>query len=186
MTTTLPGGGERGAPIVGDSTAGGPTLADGLRRAMRGVAATVTIVTTTDAGARFGMTASSFTSVSLDPPSVLVAVHRDASLHGPLLRSRRFAVNVLATGGAPLARLFADSRLEAAERFRHGHWRDGPEGLPLLEEAQTRLVCRLTHAIEVGTHTLAVGMVEAVEAGVEAAPLVYAEGEFHHFIGAGV
>lgn len=163
-----------------------PALADGLRRAMRGVAATVTIVTTAHEGARFGMTASSFISVSLDPPSVLVAVNREASMHGPLLVSGRFAVNVLATGSAPLARLFADSALDAAERFREGHWREGPDGLPLLEEAQTRLVCRLTHAIEVGTHTLAVGLVEAVEAGVEKPPLLYAAGEFHHFTGGGV
>jgi flavin reductase (DIM6/NTAB) family NADH-FMN oxidoreductase RutF len=174
MTTT----GEA-SPAAG-ATAEAAALADALRRAMRGVAATVTIVTTEHRGERFGITASSFTSVSLEPPSVLVAINRDASLHDPLLARGVFAVNVLAAGSAPLARRFADSGLGCGERFRHGHWRSHASGLPLLEEAQTRLICRVRHCLEVGTHSLVVGLVEAIERGSDLPPLIYADGGYHH------
>lgn len=168
------------SPDAGAGAQGAPALAAALRLAMRGVAATVTIVTTERAGELFGITASSFTSVSLDPPSVLVAINRESSLHDPLLARGIFAVNVLAAGSAPLARRFADPGLGCDERFRDGRWRAHPSGLPLLEDAQSRLICGIRHSLEVGTHTLVVGLVEAVEPGVDLPPLIYADGRYHH------
>lgn len=169
------------------STAPAPTqVGEALRQVMRGVAATVTLVTTEQDGAWYGMTATSFTSLSLDPPSVLVAVNRDASLHDPLLRRGAFAVNVLREGAAEAAmsRMFGNSAVPSGERFRHGRWRAHASGLPILEDAQAWLICGLVERLEVGTHTLVVGRVEDVSPlATGVAPLVYVDGTYRRLAG---
>jgi flavin reductase len=157
-----------------------------LRRVMRGVAATVTIVTTESGGAWYGMTATSFTSLALEPPSVLVAVNRDATLHDPLLRRGAFAVNVLVEGdeATAMARRFGNSAIGSDERFRHGRWRLHASGLPVLDDAQAWLVCRLQERLAAGTHTLVVGRVEDVSPrGRRVAPLVYVDGRYRRLAG---
>lgn len=157
-----------------------------LRRVMRGIAATVTIVTTESGGAWFGMTATSFTSMALDPPSVLVAVNREASIYVPLFRRGAFAVNILLESDDAMAmsRRFGDSAVDSEERFRHGGWRPHPSGLPVLDEAQAWLVCRLQERLDVGTHTLVIGRVEDVSpVGPRIAPLIYADGRYRSLAG---
>lgn len=161
-------------------------VGDELRRVMRGVAATVTVITTECDRARYGMTATSFTSLALDPPSVLVAVNREATLHDPLLNRGAFAVNVLAEGdeAMAMARRFGNSAVDSGERFRHGRWRTHPSGLPVLDEAQAWLVCRLRERLDAGTHTLVVGHVEDVSPlGPGVAPLVYVDGRYRRLAG---
>jgi flavin reductase (DIM6/NTAB) family NADH-FMN oxidoreductase RutF len=155
-----------------------PPVGETLRQIMRGVAATVTLVTTEVDDLPYGMTATSFTSLCLDPPSILVAVNREASLHDPLLVRGLFAVNVLPEGAELLARRFGDSRLDNAERFTHGSWRRHATGMPLLEGAQACLVCRLGERLAVGTHTLVVGRVEEALLVPRVAPLLYADGRY--------
>lgn len=163
-----------------------PHLGDALRQVMRGVAATVTVVSTEQDGVWYGMTATSFTSLSLDPPSVLIAVNRDASLHDPLLRRGAFAVNVLREGPAEaaLSQLFGSSAVPSDERFRHGRWRAHRGGLPILEDAQAWLVCRIVERLEVGTHTLVVGrVVDVSPLAADIAPLVYVDGTYRRLAG---
>ncbi len=151
------------------SAADEAAVADALRRVMRGVAATVVVVTTEVDGVDYGMTATSFTSLCLEPPSVLVAVNRQALLHDRLLSRGLFAVNVLPEGFEALARCFGDAATSNDDRFRLGSWRRHPAGPPLLEQAQV-----------VGTHTLVVGRVLEADLVERIAPLVHVDGRYIH------
>lgn len=142
-----------------------------FRAAMRRLAATVTIVTATDGDRRHGMTATAVTSLSMDPPSLLICLNRKTLLHDILLGARRFCVNVLHSDHAELSAAFA-GRLSAEDRFGIGDW-DHSNGLPVLANAQTALVCRRTAAMPFGTHTIFVGEVESVSNREEIAPLIY-------------
>ena len=146
-----------------------------LRRALGQYATGVTVVTTTDsAGERFGMTANSFTSVSLDPPLVLWAAASDSPSVAAFEASERFAVNVLASDQHHLSRQFSTS---GSDKF------DGvrllPGDPPLLEDTVARFVCRRLPGdrgrIEAGDHVLFLGEIESYDAdGGE--PLVFHSG----------
>ncbi|KVM76022.1 flavin reductase [Burkholderia ubonensis] len=155
-------------------------IAQQLKRAMRGVAAPVTIVTTGGdgpAGAPCAITASSFTSVSLDPPTVLVCINRQASIHASITDSRRFCVNALQSCHAPLALACSLSGSDA--RFAHGAWRiDAATGLPYLENAQTSFFCDTLEQFEVGSHSILVGEVTRLAMLDDINPLMYVNGAF--------
>ena len=162
------------------SAADEAAVADALRRVMRGVAATVVVVTTEVDGVDYGMTATSFTSLCLEPPSVLVAVNRQALMHDRLLSRGLFAVNVLPEGFEALARCFGDAATSNDQRFRLGTWRRHPAGPPLLEQAQAWLLCAVGERLVVGTHTLVVGRVLEADLVERIAPLVHVDGRYIH------
>lgn len=155
-----------------------PLIAVQLKQAMRGVASTVTLVTTgAPAGPRHVMIASSFTSVSLEPPTVLVCIGQQTSIHEPLLAAQRFCINVLRVGHEALAMDCRAAR--GASRFAHEAWRfDETNGLPYLEGAQASLFCELIERHEVGTHSVMIARVERVLASADADPLIYLDGSF--------
>ena len=147
-----------------------------FRTAMRHFAAGVTVVTTRDGdGHPSGLTASAFTSVSLDPPLVLVCVDHAATAHPALRTYGRFAVNVLRHEQEALSRRFAES---GGDKFRGVPCHDGRTGLPLIDDALANLECRVVEAHEAGDHTIFVGQVEAVSVG-GGRPLVYFHGRYH-------
>ena len=157
----------------------------GFREAMRRLAASVMIVTSRDMeGQPHGMVASAVIPVSMDPPSMLVAVNRDASLHPVLLRSRRFCVNVLADHQHRLLEPFSQTALRS-QRFRSEDWRNAwssdPEQLPWLPEAPAVIECAVDLATEYGTHTLFIGRVLLVHCSTittsAIAPLVWLAGQ---------
>jgi flavin reductase (DIM6/NTAB) family NADH-FMN oxidoreductase RutF len=143
---------------------------------LRSFAAGVTVVTTRDREGRpSGLTASAFTSVSLDPPLVLVCVDHTATAH-PDLRDRGwFAVNVLRREQEALSRRFAVS---GGDKFRGVPCHEGRTGLPLLDGALATLECRIVDTHEAGDHTIFIGQVES--ASVEdGRPLVHFYGDYH-------
>src|SRR5262245_34703660 len=106
-----------------------------FKRAMRRLASTVTIITTADInGHRYGMTATAVNSLTMDPPSLLICVNHNASIHAPLVGRGRFCVNVLTTEHEDLVSAFS-GRLKGDERFTVGEWNDEDSGLPYLEGA---------------------------------------------------
>jgi flavin reductase (DIM6/NTAB) family NADH-FMN oxidoreductase RutF len=157
----------------------------GFREAMRGLAASVTIVTTRDAeGLPHGMVASSVTPVSMDPPSLLVAVNRSAGLHPVLLHSRRFCVNLLGDHQHDLLAPFSQTALRS-QRFHCDNWCDAwstdPDRLPWLSGAPAVIDCAVDMASDYGTHTVFIGRVLSVQcapaASVPAGPLVWIAGQ---------
>lgn len=157
----------------------------GFREAMRRLAASVMIVTSRDnEGHPHGMVASSVIPVSMDPPSMLVAVNRDAGLHPVLMASRRFCVNLLSDQQHHLLAPFSQTPLRA-QRFRSADWCDAwssdSEQLPWLPAAPAVIDCDVELTTDYGTHTLFVGRVLNVHctttAAGAAAPLVWLAGE---------
>jgi flavin reductase (DIM6/NTAB) family NADH-FMN oxidoreductase RutF len=145
-------------------------LLEAFRSAMRHVAATVYAVTTGQQGNRYGIIATAVSSLSFDPPSLLVCVNRSASLHGPLAMAETFCVNVLGLGNRDVAQQFAKARGE--DRFAVGQW-DQWYSVPVLVSAQSSFVCRRVHSHEFGTHTIFIGELIAAKHRENAAPLTY-------------
>ena len=130
-------------------------------------------IVTTRAGERLaGMTATSFTSVSLEPPLVLVCADKKALTLPVLEEAGVFAVNVLADDQQDLSARFALSGNETL-RFEGLACRRGPTGSPWLPETLAVLDCRTVAAHDAGDHVILVGEVEAAEWDDARAPLLY-------------
>ena len=137
---------------------------------MRHVAATVYAVTTLDEGRRYGILATAVSSLSFDPPSLLVCVNRAASLHDPLSRAEKFCVNVLGQGNRDVAEHFMVPLAE--ERFAIGDWQEEHD-VPVLASAQSSLICRTAHRHQFGTHSIFIGELIAASHRQDATPLTY-------------
>jgi flavin reductase (DIM6/NTAB) family NADH-FMN oxidoreductase RutF len=129
-----------------------------LRPAFAAFATGITVVTTGGASPH-GMTANSFTSVSLDPPLVLVCVDRDAVMHRTLVAGGAFGVSVLAAHQESVARLFADrSRPLGRAQFDGVGWTPGRRtGAPMIDGALAHFECELWQRFAGGDHTIFVG-----------------------------
>src|SRR5262249_49519042 len=149
------------------------------KREFRGVrgafAAGLTITTTVgDDGKPYGLTATAFTSVSLEPPLVLVCVDKRSESHPHFHTSQVFAVNFLAVDHEHLSRRFAVS---GGDKFTDLPVRAGVTGAPLLAAALGFLECRTVDIAEGGDHTIFIGEVEAADAR-EGEPLLYFRGGY--------
>ncbi|MDL4777544.1 MULTISPECIES: flavin reductase family protein [Thermomonosporaceae] len=158
-----------------------PVTGDSFRDALARHAAGVVVVTSQPAsGGPAGLTATSFTSVSLAPPLVSFYVAVSSSTFPRLRAAPAFAVNVLGHDQAEVAGRFA---ARDVDRFAAPtRWRRGPAGEPLLDGAAVRLRCGWHSVQEIGDHLLVVGRVVAVELGAAGtAPLLYHRGRFGRF-----
>lgn len=144
-----------------------------LKAVMRCLPQGVTVVATTYMGRRWGLTVSSFTSLSLEPPLVLHCVSRASRAHEALTAAPAFTVNILAEDQREVSELFAGRRGVAGDRFAYVRVRQSPRGLPLLDEALAWLECERWALYDGGDHTIVVGRVTdgGVNRGVR--PLVY-------------
>ncbi|MET4100854.1 flavin reductase (DIM6/NTAB) family NADH-FMN oxidoreductase RutF [Roseovarius sp. MBR-78] len=150
---------------------------DAFLAAMRQVAATVTVVTTEGPAGRAGATVSAFTSLSADPPSVLVCLRADSRIARTVLDNRAFCVNVLPEDAADVARAFAGpSPEDPAARFHGLDIIEGAHG-PLLPRA-TAFSCALSEHVLHGTHAICIGAVRAISIAGER-PLTYLSGDYH-------
>lgn len=157
-----------------------PDLQQDFKSAMRRLAATVCVVSTTDQDGWHGMTATSVTSVSMDPPSVLVCVNTTATLHKILHAGGHFCVNVLRASQEAQAGRFSSSKIRGADRFADHAWKGNDEqrGLPYLVDAQANLFCDIDQAISYGSHTIFIGRVNEIRIGELVSPLLYADGQY--------
>lgn len=144
---------------------------------MRRLAAGVCLITTTDGHARHGLVATAVTSVSAAPPTLLVCVNRQASIHEHILGAGRFAVNVLSAAQADIAARFA-SPADRETRFDAGRWISRTTGAPILEAACVSFDCLTSATTTQGTHTVLFGLVQDVWLQQAAPPLTYFEGSF--------
>ena len=132
-------------------------LAEQMRLAMRRLAASVSIVTTIDAqGQHRAMTATSVTSLSLDPPALLVCVNRWAEVYSPLKHGQAFCVTILNHEQQALAEQCSRNTV-APETLTVSPWALTAGGLAYLPEAQAALVCHNDRSIDYGTHGVFIG-----------------------------
>jgi flavin reductase (DIM6/NTAB) family NADH-FMN oxidoreductase RutF len=145
------------------------------RRALGCMPTGVTVVTGRDSqGQPRGFTANSFTSVSLDPPIVLFCVAKSAVSHAALIRTPRFAVNILGQDQHGLSGLFASKQVN---KFRGAEWYPAAKGTPILNGVVAWFDCRRIRTDEIGDHDVVYGEVEEFEAS-EQAPLSYLRGAY--------
>lgn len=148
---------------------------DTFKRTLGSWASGVTIVTSQHAGERMGMTVSAFSSVSLDPPLVLVCADKASNTSALIRASRTFTVNVLGREQSALSSLFADKKREAI-RFDGLDCKTGATGCPRIPGALASLDCTVRDEIDAGDHILYLGAVEAAHIDAEQEPLVYWRG----------
>jgi flavin reductase (DIM6/NTAB) family NADH-FMN oxidoreductase RutF len=152
---------------------------EGFRRALAVHAAGVVVVTAQTEGVPVGLTATSFSSVSLNPPLVSFYVDQSSTTWPWLRQAGTFAVNVLAGDQAELASRFAR---KGVDRFAEPtRWVPGPEGVPLLGGVSAHLVCAPHTTVEIGDHILVVGLVTGTGIGAAGRPLLYHQGRFGRF-----
>jgi flavin reductase (DIM6/NTAB) family NADH-FMN oxidoreductase RutF len=151
-----------------------------LRRAFGRFGTGVTVITTrTPDGARLGLTANSFNTVSLEPPIVLWSLSGDSpSLEG-FQSAGRFAVNVLAHNQLELSHRFARP---SPDRFAGVDFADGLGGVPVLKGCVATIECSIVNTQGVGDHVLFLGQVERF-AHDNAAPLLFCNGQYLHGVG---
>lgn len=152
-----------------------PDLGHQFRLAMRKLASTVTVLTTREADEHHGMAATAVTSLSTEPPSLLVCINRSASMHDPLHRSQLFCVNLLGVQHGPLCDAFG-GKLTGAARFAVGDWASDGDGVRYLTDAPANIFCRLEQQHVYGTHTIFIGRVESIRVDPEGQPLLYQAG----------
>lgn len=152
-----------------------------FKQALGSWASGVTIVTTQSGGKYGGMTASAFSSVSAEPPLVLVCINRRAATCEEVRESGIFAVNILREGQDALSNKFATPQ-DKASRFEGVAVAIGATGAPLLADSMVSLDCRVEQAIEAGSHTVFIGLVEEVVLR-EGNPLLYYRGAYRGVTG---
>jgi len=152
---------------------------NGFRAAMRRFPTGVTIVTTVVDGKPYGFTANAFTSVSAEPPMVLICVNREASAHPMIAQSSIFCVNILSLEQTEIAKRFADHAARH-DRFARVKTTVATTGAPVIEGALAFVDCRLAEEHTAGTHTVFIGSV--VASGTRAgSPLGYFDAEYRDF-----
>jgi flavin reductase (DIM6/NTAB) family NADH-FMN oxidoreductase RutF len=143
-----------------------------FKNALAHWASGVTVVTTVKNDQPVGMTASSLTSVSIDPPQSLICVGRRLFTHSAIAESGIFAVNILGAAHLEWGKRFAGQVPELGDRFEGITWSTARTGCPILPGVLGWLDCRLRHAYDGDDHSIFVGEVEA--AGYKpGAPLLY-------------
>jgi flavin reductase len=160
-----------------------PPTALEFRQALGQFATGVTVVTAERApGKVHGMTASSFASVSLDPPLVLVCIDHRAQMLEILEKQKRFGISILKENQRSISRFFAQQVQSVSEEERLGiRFRWTPSGIPLLENTLVQLGCKIFAAHVSGDHTVFIAEVECAEIH-SGTPLLHCRGEYHRLV----
>ena len=144
-----------------------------LRRAMRAWTTGVAVVTATHDGRRYGMTVNSFTSISLEPPLISVALKKLTHTHELVELSGEFSVTILSAYQKELSDRFAGKQPEIKDRFAEVPTETLNSPAPLIRGGMAYFNCRVLNAIPVGENTLFVAEVVAARGEGEGNPLVY-------------
>ncbi|WP_371169314.1 flavin reductase [Aliiroseovarius sp. 2305UL8-7] len=146
-----------------------------LRNAFGTFMTGVTVVTAYDMdGSPIGFTANSFTSVSLDPPLVLVCVANTSRNYDALVQAKGFAVNILSENQVDVSNTFARP---VEDRFSAVSWDRGPVGAPILKDVTAWFDCTMHKTVDAGDHVILIGKVEGFEQ-TDAPGLGYARGAY--------
>jgi len=160
-----------------------PVVADvssiDFRGAMRHLTGGVSIITAGRGREVSGMTVTSVTSLSVDPPTLIVSINRDASSFPLLKRTGAFGVNILNADQIEIAERFAGKgRLKGVDRFIGAEWFAAVSGVPLLVDALAALDCEVEEIIERHSHGIVVGRVRQIRSSTREAALAYWHGDY--------
>ena len=148
-----------------------------LRRVMGMFATGVTVLTTRDVnGKPYGLTANAVTSLSLDPPLLIICIDKRAETHPHFFDSRCFVVNILAEDQEELSSRFART---GGDKFQGVPFSTNQDGVPVLEGTLAHVECRIIETHEGGDHVIHIGEVHHAEVrGGD--PLLFFQGKYRH------
>ncbi|HSO13361.1 MAG TPA: flavin reductase family protein [Anaerolineales bacterium] len=144
-----------------------------LRHAMRAWTTGVAVVTAIHEGQRYGMTVNSFTSISLEPPSISVALRRSTHTHELVEKSGEFAITILSSNQGNLSDRFAGKIPDITDRFEGVETSRLLIDAPLIKGGMAYFNCRVVSSIPIGENTLFIAEVIAARGEAEGDPLVY-------------
>jgi flavin reductase (DIM6/NTAB) family NADH-FMN oxidoreductase RutF len=151
-------------------------LATQTKLALRRLASAVAVVTCRDGGTRHAMTATSVSAMSMQPPSMIVCVNRASAFHAAISRAGTFAINILNRSQVEIS-TGCGGRARGEDRFGLGGWNE-ENGVPVLPDAQARIVCAREGRFDYGSHTIFIGRVTSVGIHGEIDPLIYVDGRY--------
>ena len=146
-----------------------------FRRALGSFPSGVTVVTTVHDNAAYGMTVSSFSSLSLKPQLLLICIQSHLPTHAAILKSGIFAVSILAADQADVSQHFAS---KIPDKFTGINCSTTASGIPVIANACATFACTLAHILPGGDHSIIVGAIDEVHVS-DRAPLVYHRGAYH-------
>lgn len=150
-----------------------------FRSALRHLAGGVSVITTGRGDDRTGLTVTSLSSLSAEPPTVMFGVNLSSSSFPVLKRHRSFGVNFLTAAQKEVADRFAGRAGEKGPaRYAEARWSEGRTGAPLLEGALAALDCELEELIERHSHAIVIGRVREIRLGANDAALLYWRGDY--------
>ena len=150
-----------------------------FRGAMRQLTGGVSVITAGRGKDISGMTVTSVSSLSLDPPTLIVSVNRSASSWPLLQRYGAFGVNILASDQIDIAERFAGKDgLKGAARFAGAEWTTRASGVPLLVGALAVIDCEIEEIIERHSHAILIGRVRDLQVSSRTAALAYWQGQY--------
>ena len=150
-----------------------------FKNAMSLLTSAVNVVTTAGVSGRYGFTASAVCSVTDTPPTLLVCMNKASRSHKHFIENKILTVNVLGADHQHISNVFA-SKMSSEERFEYGRWTELETGAPVLEDALVSFDCEIEQIQEVGTHSIFMCRVAAIQRSEQDQSLVYFNRAYHH------
>ena len=150
-----------------------------FRNAMSLLTSAVNVVTTMGDSGRHGFTASAVCSVTDTPPTLLVCMNKSSRSYINFVENKVLCVNVLSADQANLSNAFASSKFSSEQRFEQGKWSALETGSPVLQDALVSFDCEIGQIQEVGTHTILICPIIAIQQNQEDQALVYFNRAYH-------
>ena len=152
------------------------SIQDNFRLAMRRYIYSVSIMSNKDDnGNSNAITVSSVTSISMDPPSLLICINKSSRIHDTLQIGSKFCINLLKKDQEELSNICSDEE-SYEERFNNENW-DTKE-IPFLSNAQANIFCEVDKLTSYHTHTIVIGLVENANYTNEISDLTYVDGKY--------
>jgi flavin reductase (DIM6/NTAB) family NADH-FMN oxidoreductase RutF len=150
-----------------------------FRNAMRRLTGGVSVITAGIGWDISGMTVTSVSSLSVDPPALIVSINREASSWPLVRRYGFFGVNILTSDQIDIAERFTGKDgLRGADRFAGAHWTTRVSGVPLLTDALAVIDCEVEDVVERHSHAIVIGRVLDVAVSTRTAALAYWQGRY--------
>ena len=150
-----------------------------LREVMRRWTSGVTVVSVNHRGKEHGMTVSSFTSVSLDPPLVTISLMKDSRTLELITRSNSFAITILSRGQTEISTVFAGQIGDDEDRFAGLETKRLASGSSVIKGGLAYLDCEVFEIYEFASNSLIIGEVIAADIGEQDKPLLYFDQQYH-------
>ena len=151
-------------------------IQDNFRLAMRRYIYSVSIMSNKDnADNPNAITVSSVTSISMDPPSLLICINKSSRIHNSIELESKFCINLLNNKQEDLSNICSDEDMYD-QRFKDKNW--NLDGIPFLKNAQANIFCKVDKLTSYHTHTIVIGLVEDANFADEISTLTYVDGEY--------